>query len=326
MSIAGRTLNVALAPGSAAHHATRPPHPKAGAGQKPHLAPGFTPQPGWNLREGQGRTIKDLVFVNRYAGPAGAWDAQDMSDIDVSLDAAMTDAALQSVIAQYYDGPISSRMLASARHETPLPATVHKDAAEALAVKLHGEDALGGADPASSVINVMLPKGTVLSDDYSPGFHGAEDEREEHERLRKGRIRLKDDDAASSKEGLGGYHGSVRTPDGTTIYYAVGAYSEGHNGIPAFAEPWKSVVATFYHELNEARTDPDVELVDATGDGSKLGWYSQTGQGEIGDLPINECGGDLGLVFQEVPRADGNGTVPIQLMWSNLADGPATAA
>jgi hypothetical protein len=48
------------------------------------------------------------------------------------------------------------------------------------------------------------------------------------------------------------------------VYYAVGVYSQTEtdgtvNGIPVFEQPWKNVVATFYHELNEARTDADVE-------------------------------------------------------------------
>src|SRR5207302_8571079 len=60
------------------------------------------------------------------------------------------------------------------------------------------------------------------------------------------------------------FHGSVHPPDGTTVYYAVGVFSEvlpdgRTNGIVAFNAPWKNVVATFYHELNEARTDADVE-------------------------------------------------------------------
>lgn len=57
----------------------------------------------------------------------------------------------------------------------------------------------------------------------------------------------------------------------TIVYYAIGVYSEGRNGIPAFDEPWKNVVATFYHELNEARTDPDVEEAVRTGNDSLLG-------------------------------------------------------
>jgi hypothetical protein len=42
-------------------------------------------------------------------------------------------------------------------------------------------------------------------------------------------------------------------------------FSEGNNGIPAFDESWKNVVATFYHELVEARTDADVEQGEVAG-------------------------------------------------------------
>src|SRR5512142_2055630 len=67
-------------------------------------------------------------------------------------------------------------------------------------------------------------------------------------------------------------------------YYAIGVYSEqladgSTNGIPVFDAPWKNVVATFYHELNEARTDADVEdAIRAGNDPSAtkfLGWVSR---------------------------------------------------
>jgi hypothetical protein len=110
-----------------------------------------------------------------------------------------------------------------------------------------------------------------------------------------------------------------------TVYYAVSVYSEGTNGIVAFPHPWQNVCATLYHELCEARTDPDVEdaiRAGATPAGERLlGWYSSRG-GEIGDIPMAETGGDLSLVMKEVPLADGSGTVPIQLMWSNAVGGP----
>src|SRR5260370_11524303 len=134
------------------------------------------------------------------------------------------------------------------------------------------------------------------------------------------------DEAADSLHGLGGYHGSTHITSGgsdTAVYYAVGVYSEGNNGIPVFDQSWKNVVATFYHELNEARTDPDVEDVIRTNDESKLGWYSRQG-GEIGDIPINEAGANLQLVFQQIELSDASRTVPIQLMWSNKDDGPAS--
>ena len=96
----------------------------------------------------------------------------------------------------------------------------------------------------------------------------------------------------------------------------------GHNGIVAFDEPWKNVCATLYHELQEARTDPDVEDAIRTGDNKYLGWYSPRG-GEIGDIPIATA--PLQDVMREVPLADGSGTVPVQLMWSNRAGGPAAS-
>jgi hypothetical protein len=123
----------------------------------------------------------------------------------------------------------------------------------------------------------------------------------------------------TSEHGLGGYHGSV-----AGLYYAVAVYSEGTNGIVAFDEPWKNVCATVYHELEEVRTDPDVEDAARTGDTKRLGWYSPRG-GEIGDIPISESGGDLSAVFQEVPLAKGRGTVPVQLMWSNRDSAPASS-
>jgi len=125
------------------------------------------------------------------------------------------------------------------------------------------------------------------------------------------------DGDVTSEHGLGGYHGSV---DGH--YYAVAVYSEGTNGIVAFDEPWKNVCATLYHELEEARTDPDVEDAIRTGESKYLGWYSPRG-GEIGDIPIATS--PLHEVMREVPLADGSGTVPVQLMWSNKDEAPAAS-
>jgi hypothetical protein len=127
------------------------------------------------------------------------------------------------------------------------------------------------------------------------------------------------DGDVTSEHGLGGYHGSV-----AGHYYAVAVYSKGTNGIVAFDEPWKNVCATVYHELQEVRTDPDVEDAARTGDTKYLGWYSPRG-GEIGDIPIAQSGGDLSAVFKEVPLADGTGTVPVQLMWSNRDRAPASS-
>jgi len=323
-----RALNVVLAPESSAHRHVPRPNLDAAAGgpSSAELAPGFQPRADWNMTDSGGRTIADLAFVNRYVGGATVWSGSDVSNIDDALSKAMSDVSLQSVMAQYYaDGNISSTMLPSIVIEGAVPETVYKDTVESLATQLHGDASLANSDPAHTVINVLLPPGIVLSDDFSPGFSPPAGQEQAHARRQQGVIRVDAGDAADSKNGLGGYHGSIHLPDGTEFYYAVGVYSEGDNGIVAFDAPWKNVVATFYHELNEARTDADVEDVNATGDGSKLGWYSQTGQGEIGDLPITACNGDLSLVFKEVELADNSGTVPIQLMWSNADAGPAAS-
>jgi hypothetical protein len=136
------------------------------------------------------------------------------------------------------------------------------------------------------------------------------------------RRRVPHEDEADSLHGLGGYHGSLQI-GGKTVYYAVGVYSETSggqtNGISVFDAPWKNVVATFYHELNEARTDPDVEQVIQGGSPSLLGWTSRQGE-ECGDFPVFEAN-PLTLVFQEVPVA-GGGTAPVQFQYSNYVHGP----
>jgi hypothetical protein len=44
--------------------------------------------------------------------------------------------------------------------------------------------------------------------------------------------------------------------------------------MPVFGQPWKNVAATIYHQLNEARTDPDVDDAIRTGDSTRLGFTS----------------------------------------------------
>lgn len=125
------------------------------------MAAGFEPQPAWNLTDFDGETIADLTFVNRYVGGVAAWQQSekqaDMENIDHALSAALTDPALQSVIAQYFTGPITSAMLPSAVSDAAVNGTVYKDNVEQLATQLHGEDALGDADAASSVIQHYAP-------------------------------------------------------------------------------------------------------------------------------------------------------------------------
>jgi hypothetical protein len=278
-------------------------------------APGFAAQPGLNLRYWGGRTIEHLTFTNVYVGGKAKWNADDVTQIDWALAAAMSDPHLNNVIAQYdADGKTSSAFRPSRFLDGPVPARVFRDVIEGFVAGLDQSGALSGFDLATTVFNFMLPRGIVLVDGTSTGHA---ERSEPHAAVGE------HDEAADSKHGLGGYHGSVHGKHGTkkdTVLYAVGVYAEGTNGIVAFDKPWKSICATFYHELCEARTDPDVGDAIRTGNDRLLGWYSARG-GEIGDIPLDEAPA-LEDVMKEVPLTNGSQHVPVQLMWSNAVDGP----
>jgi hypothetical protein len=289
-------------------------------------APGFPAERGLNLRFYGGKTIERLTFTHVYLGGKAAWSSDDVARIDAALPAAMADAHLENVIAQYYaDEKPTSTYKPSRILEGPLPHRVYRDTIEGFVAGLDASNGLSGFDLASTVFCFLLPRGVVLVDGTSKGHaqrHDDDDAPDFNPAL------AERDEAVDSKHGLGGYHGSIHPKRGgkaETVYYAVGVYSEGQNGIAAFDEPWKSVCATFYHELCEARTDPDVEDAVRAGDTPAadrfLGWYSPKG-GEIGDIPMEEAGAELGAVMKDVPLTGGAGTVPVQLMWSNAVGGP----
>jgi len=287
-------------------------------------AQGFPAEPNLNLRDFGGRTIEHLTFTNVYLGAAGAWSADDMQKIDAGLAAAMTDTHLNNVLAQYYaDAKPTTQFKPSRTLAGPLPQRVFRDTIEGFVAGLETSNGLSGFDLGSTVFCFMLPRGVVLVDGAKGGHAEHDDDDDDSANLA---LREKDE-AVDSRHGLGGYHGSVPPQRGgktETVYYAVGVYSEGTNGIAAFDEPWKSICATFYHELCEARTDPDVEDAIRAGNDPKandfLGWYSPRG-GEIGDIPMEEAGANLGAIMKDVPLAKG-GTAPVQLMWSNAVGGP----
>ncbi|WP_397568256.1 hypothetical protein [Schlesneria sp. T3-172] len=277
------------------------PYQMASSASAAAIADGVAPAPAQDLKYRGGRTIRDLKYMNIYVGDSEAWDSSDWRSIDKKLAAAMADRRLNNVLVQYFDNkPISSQFVGSFFLTGWKPQRVTKAELEAQIESLYRQKLFNGRDLANTVVNFMLPKGCVLAD---PNGGSSED----------------------STAGLAGYHGSVR-PDDNTIYYAVGVYSERlsggrTNGIPVFDASWKNVVATFYHQLQEVRTDPDVDdaLESPNGKGF-LGWTSDNGD-EIADYPISEAV-DLAVAFREIPLADGSGTAPIQLMYSNAVHGP----
>lgn len=290
-------------------------------------APGLPATRGEDLVYQGGKTIADLAFANLYVG-GDAWPAADRQHIDDALAAAMGDRGLNNVLAQYFPAEtVRSTFLGARVLAGPAPARMDMDDVEALVTRLYQTGALAAVAPkvafGRTVFNLLLPPGTTLSTDSTNGGE-----------VEVTGAFLPEREEADSLSGLGGYHGSVHLVDTAgqrvTVYYAVGVYSQelsdgGSNGIVAFDAPWKNVVATFYHELCEARTDPDVGDAIRLGRDPRarrlLGWISRHGE-ECGDFPIREVGGNLRLVMKEVPLANGAGTVPVQLQYSNAVHGP----
>jgi len=265
----------------------------------------FDPTPSTDLVYRGGKTIAHLNYYNLYLGGYQSWSSSDIQNIDFSLSQAMSDPRLNSIMSQYFAGQqITSNFLGSRVVDASIPDQVSQQFIETVIAGVGKQGGFNGFDLSSTVVDFMLPENTILTQGDS-----------------------------HSLAGLAGYHGSVDflAPDGTqkSAYYAIGVYSEDYpylgvtNGITNFNQPWKNVVATAYHELNEARTDPDVEESNRTGNNTLLGWYSDAG-GEVGDYPITEAyqSGSNSAVFTEVPLVKGKGTVPIQVLYSNAVHGP----
>ena len=277
-----------------------------------------------------GHTIADLVFTNLYVGGAAAWKASDIQNIDKALSGAMSDVDLNNVMSQYYpSGKITSTFRPSQTLAGPPPKVVSQGDVENLVQQLLAAGTLNGFAFPSTVFNFMLPSGTILNTDEAPTGGAIAPQAEKPNAVKK---QIPAEEEEDSTRGLGGYHGSVHVGSGATakiIYYAVGVFSEKLpdgtvNGIPVFDQSWKNVVATFYHELNEARTDPDVEDAIRAGNDPAavkfLGWTSKQGE-ECGDFPVFEAN-PLTEVFKEVKLTDGSGTAPVQFQYSDHVHGP----
>ncbi|HET9181341.1 MAG TPA: hypothetical protein VFP59_04340 [Candidatus Angelobacter sp.] len=301
------------------------------------LAPGLPPTPEHDLVFNGGKIITDLVFTNFYVGGSSAWDAADISSIDQALGDAMSDQDLNNVMSQYYpSGKITSKFTGSQTLAGPPPQTVSQGDVENLLKTLFQAGTLKNFDFTSTAFNFMLPSGTVLNTDAAPTTSAISPKLEAPGKVetRPAGNRAAAENEEDSLHGLGGYHGSVHVgsgPDEAILYYAIGVYSEQlsdgtTNGIPVFDQSWKNVVATFYHELNEVRTDPDVEDAIRAGNDPNainfIGWTSPQGE-ECGDFPVFEAN-PLSEVFQEVELTGSTNTVPVQFQYSDADHGPGT--
>lgn len=323
------TMNVVVGRGSLAESITRKWSEEPVSVEPAALAAGIPATPEHDLVFHGGKTIPNLNFANCYVGRKNVWNDGDVANINNAIKAIMTDRRLNNVILQYFPRgtAISANFLGSTFLAGPAPRTVSRGDIDALVTSALTSTPLQGADFSSTVINLMLPEGTVLTTDEAPSDASVSRTASQattpyaspSAKYALGREKAAVRETVDSMNGLGGYHGSVH--DGArTLYFAVGVYSKGTNGIDAFGTPWKNVVATFYHELCEVRTDCDVEDANRNNDVSVLGWNSAQGE-ECGDLPIFEDPG-LNRVFQEIALASANEKSPVQFQYSNHVHGP----
>jgi hypothetical protein len=263
------------------------------------IAPGIDPAPLEDLIFHGGRVVPQMEFQNVYLGQTADWSQADIESIDRAITLAMQDKHLNNVMQQYFP---SASLACDPRESFVLgqtkPSQIDEPGVQKTVVSLFNEGKIKKSDLAHTIFNLVLPPGTVLTLDDS-----------------------------SSLEGLGGYHGSVhiqRDGGDITLYYSANVFSQiqpgmGENGIVAFDQPWKNVVATLYHEINEFRTDADVRDAIQTENNDRLGWMSRSGR-ECGDQPI-VAASSLNLIFQEVAITNSGKRVPVQFLYSNAVHG-----
>ena len=261
------------------------------------LAPGVTASPQDDLIFRGGKTLPKMAFQNVYLGRPGDFAGGDVESIDDAITRVMRDEGLKSIIQQYfpdkkleYDIAPSVRLDENRRNEMDEPDVQNK------VIDLFDNNLIVATDLDRTIFNLILAPDTVLK------LSGS-----------------------SSRNGLGGYHGSVHFSRGgqtRTLYYSANVYSAvrsgRRNGIPFFSDPWKNVVCTLYHELVESQTDPDVNDAIRTGNSGFIGFNSQFGQ-EIGDQPISA--NSLDRVFKEVLTQPGPRPTPVQFIYSNKVHG-----
>ena len=292
---------------------------------------GAAPLPGLLYRGG--RTIRDLSFKTFYYGSVWQQDpnspvvnrlAATRTQIDGAIVAAMTDPQLNGILSQYFGGqPVSSAALPSEiianapRTASPNIAFNETDIRGVIAGLV--ATGLVGLDLANTAINIVLPPGMSLE---ILGLD--EQERPSGATVMPGVPH----DSPNYDSGIAGYHGSAAMQmagKSVDVLYSVVVWSDGSTGIPVPGwDGWENVVATLYHELQETRTNPDVDRAIRTGDNGFVGWNTDPVDGpdgsdcrEIADLPLILNNDRRYAAFARVAVAGLSAPVPIQLMWSN---------
>jgi len=261
------------------------------------LAAGVSASPQDDLIFRGGKTLPHMAFQNIYLGHPNDFAHGDFESIDNAITRLVRDERLQTIIQQYFPGKkLEYDIATSVMLDENRPNEMDEPDVQNKVIDLFDKKLIAATDLDRTIFNLVLPPDTVLKLNSS-----------------------------SSRNGLGGYHGSVhfsREGQTRTLYYSANVYSAvrsgQRNGIPFFSAPWKNVVCTLYHELMESQTDPDVGDAIRLNDRRFIGFNSKFGQ-EIGDQPI--AANSLDKVFKEVLAMPGPTATPMQFMFSNKVHG-----
>jgi len=261
------------------------------------LAPGVSASPQDDLVFRGGKVLPQMGFQNIYLGRANDFAPGDIESIDDAITRLLRDAELKKIIQQYFVGKqVSYDVAPSVILDENRPNEMDEPDIQNKVIDLFDRNLILGSDHDRTIFNLILPPDTVLK------LNGS-----------------------TSRDGLGGYHGSVHFARGgqtRTLYYSANVYSAirsgRRNGIPFFNAPWKNVVCTLYHELAESQTDPDVNDAIRQNDLRFIGFNSNTGE-EIGDQPL--ASNSLDRVFKEVMTMPGPKPTPMQFIYSNRVHG-----
>src|SRR5215472_10116717 len=165
------------------------------------IAPGISPSPLDDLMFHGGKTVPQMGFRNIYLGSRPDWSQSDVQLIEDATQRAMQNRSLNNIIVQYFPKKqISCDKLEPIFLSDAKPAVLDEPDVQQKIVALFKAKKLGQLDLDNTIFNLLLPPGTTL--------------------------KLGN---ASSKNGLGGYHGSVRTKGQSgevTLYYSANVFSQ----------------------------------------------------------------------------------------------------
>jgi hypothetical protein len=261
-----------------------------------------TPTTGMNLVNHGGPVMRGQV-VHVYVGDTfwhGTEGQRQLAQLEPAFKAIVEDAQLSSVAAQYGSGAgttVQSSYIVPGLNPTKL---TDKQVQSLIANEVKAGRIQVGPHLPELYVALHQAPGIIISDGTT-----------------------------ESTQQMNGYHSHVDLPQ-QRVYYGQDVGADAKNGFQITGDPVKDREATFFHELNEFRTDGNVpdQLTyydDVTplvrSDGTPVLQHGQplVGLGEIGDGAIDVSGLQglpIGVVVAPFTTQSGL-TVMCQKLWSN---------